>query len=234
MKNVGIVLAAGRGKRMHTTVQKQYLLLCGKPVLYYSLKVFQDCPFIDELILVTGKDEIDYCQEEIVRKFNLDKVKKIVPGGKERYHSVYEGLKAAGECELVFIHDGARPFVDQGILERTRNAAEAFRACVAGMPVKDTIKVVGADGFAKETPERSSLWQVQTPQTFPYGRIREAYEKVMAQGDSAVTDDAMMLETAFGEQVRVIEGSYQNLKITTPEDISTAELYLNRKSEKKC
>ena len=96
MKNVGIVLAAGRGKRMHTTVQKQYLLLCGKPVLYYSLKVFQDCPFIDELILVTGKDEIDYCQEEIVRKFNLDKVKKIVPGGKERYHSVYEGLKAAG------------------------------------------------------------------------------------------------------------------------------------------
>ena len=113
MKNVGIVLAAGRGKRMHTTVQKQYLLLCGKPVLYYSLKVFQDCPFIDELILVTGKDEIDYCQEEIVRKFNLDKVKKIVPGGKERYHSVYEGLKAAGECELVFIHDGARPFVDQ-------------------------------------------------------------------------------------------------------------------------
>lgn len=95
MKNVGIVLAAGRGKRMHTTVQKQYLLLCGKPVLYYSLKVFQDCPFIDELILVTGKDEIDYCQKEIVRKFNLDKVKKIVPGGKERYHSVYEGLKAA-------------------------------------------------------------------------------------------------------------------------------------------
>ena len=94
MKNVGIVLAAGRGKRMHTTVQKQYLLLCGKPVLYYSLKVFQDCPFIDEIILVTGKDEIDYCQEEIVRKFNLDKVKKIVPGGKERYHSVYEGLKA--------------------------------------------------------------------------------------------------------------------------------------------
>ena len=107
-------------------------------------------------------------------------------------------------------------------------------SCVVGMPVKDTIKVVGADGFAKETPKRSSLWQIQTPQTFPYGRIREAYEKVMAQGDSAVTDDAMMLETAFGEQVQVIEGSYQNLKITTPEDISIAELYLNRKSEKKC
>ena len=134
----------------------------------------------------------------------------------------------------MLIHDGARPLVTTDIISRSIACVTEGDSCVVGMPVKDTIKVVGADGFAKETPKRSSLWQIQTPQTFPYGRIREAYEKVMAQGDSAVTDDAMMLETAFGEQVQVIEGSYQNLKITTPEDISIAELYLNRKSEKKC
>ena len=148
--------------------------------------------------------------------------------------SFEEGLKAADGSDYVLIHDGARPLVTTDIISRSIACVREGDSCVVGMPVKDTIKVVGADGFAKETPKRSSLWQIQTPQTFPYGRIREAYEKVMAQGDSAVTDDAMMLETAFGEQVQVIEGSYQNLKITTPEDISIAELYLNRKSEKKC
>ena len=227
MKNVGIVLAAGRGKRMHTAVQKQYLLLCGKPVLYYSLKVFQDCPFIDEIILVTGKDEIDYCQEEIVRKFKLDKVKKIVPGGKERYHSVYEGLKVAGECGLVFIHDGARPFVDQGILERTRNAAEAFRACVAGMPVKDTIKLSDSSGTAVETPRRDLVWMVQTPQVFDCALIREAYRKLIeSDGTMAVTDDAMVLETMEGKKVHLVEGSYRNIKITTPEDLLIGEAFL--------
>ena len=175
MKNVGIVLAAGRGKRMHSVVQKQYLLLQGKPVLYYSLKAFQECPFIDEIILVTGEEEISYCQEEIVRKFNLDKVKQIVPGGKERYHSVYEGLKAAGDCHLVFIHDGARPFVDQGILERTKEAAETYQACVAGMPVKDTTKLSDGHGTAVETPRRDLVWMVQTPQVFDCALISKLY-----------------------------------------------------------
>ena len=189
---------------------------------------------VTDIVVVVGAGEIDYCRKEIVEKYHIQKVCAVVEGGRERYHSVYEGLKAADGSDYVLIHDGARPLVTADIISRSIACVREGDSCVVGMPVKDTIKVVGADGFAKETPERSSLWQVQTPQTFPYGRIRKAYEKVRAQGDSAVTDDAMMLETAFGEQVRVIEGSYQNLKITTPEDIMTAELYLNRKSEKKC
>ena len=211
MKNVGIVLAAGRGKRMHTTVQKQYLLLCGKPVLYYSLKVFQDCPFIDELILVTGKDEIDYCQEEIVRKFNLDKVKKIVPGGKERYHSVYEGLKAAGECELVFIHDGARPFVDDRIINESIKVAREKKAVVVGTPVKDTIKVV-CDGIINDTPNRVNLWAAQTPQVFEYKLITKAYEEAY-ENNYYGTDDSMLVEN-IGQEVTMIMGSYDNIKIT--------------------
>ena len=232
-KFTAIVLAGGTGKRMHSHIHKQYLTLAGKPVLYYALKAFEESDITD-IILVTGADEEAYCKRKIIDKYHIGKVKAIVPGGVERYHSVYAGLCAAEGADYVLIHDGARPLVTTDIISRSIACVREGDSCVVGMPVKDTIKVVGADGFAKETPKRSSLWQVQTPQTFPYGRIRKAYEKVMAQGDSAVTDDAMMLETAFGEQVRVIEGSYQNLKITTPEDILTAELYLNRKSEKKC
>ena len=232
-KFTAIVLAGGTGKRMHSHIHKQYLTLAGKPVLYYALKAFEESDITD-IILVTGADEEAYCKRKIIDKYHIGKVKAIVPGGVERYHSVYAGLCAAEGADYVLIHDGARPLVTTDIISRSIACVREGDSCVVGMPVKDTIKVVGADGFAKETPKRSSLWQIQTPQTFPYGRIREAYEKVMAQGDSAVTDDAMMLETAFGEQVQVIEGSYQNLKITTPEDISIAELYLNRKSEKKC
>ena len=232
-KITAVVLAAGAGQRMHSDVHKQYMMLAGRPVLFYALQAFAESAVTD-IVVVVGAGEIDYCRKEIVEKYHIQKVCAVVEGGRERYHSVYEGLKAADGSDYVLIHDGARPLVTADIISRSIACVREGDSCVVGMPVKDTIKVVGADGFAKETPERSSLWQVQTPQTFPYGRIRKAYEKVMAQGDSAVTDDAMMLETAFGEQVRVIEGSYQNLKITTPEDIMTAELYLNRKSEKKC
>ena len=231
MKNVGIILAAGRGKRMHSVVQKQYLLLQGKPVLYYSLKAFQECPFIDEIILVTGEEEISYCQEEIVRKFNLDKVKQIVPGGKERYHSVYEGLKALQHCDYVLIHDGARPLVTDGIISRAAQAAVSDEACVVGMPVKDTIKVADAGGFAESTPDRSRLWQVQTPQAFSYPLVRSAYDRLMADEtqQKGITDDAMVVEHLSGTKVRLVEGSYENLKVTTPEDLVLAEALLKKR-----
>ena len=236
MKNVGIVLAAGRGKRMHTTVQKQYLLLCGKPVLYYSLKVFQDCPFIDELILVTGKDEIDYCQEEIVRKFNLDKVKKIVPGGKERYDSVWAGLRGLHalkeQPEYVFIHDGARMFVDEQILTRGYENVEKFGACVAGMPSKDTVKLVDEDQFAVNTPPRKLIWAVQTPQIFKADLIENAYAKLMEEVPDNITDDAMVVEQMMKVPVKLYEGSYENIKITTPEDLEIAKVFLAKRKEK--
>ncbi|MBO5069080.1 MAG: 2-C-methyl-D-erythritol 4-phosphate cytidylyltransferase [Roseburia sp.] len=227
-KYAAIVLAAGAGKRMNSSVRKQYMELAGKPVLYYSLKAFEESP-VSEIILVVGAGEIEYCRQEIAEKYNFTKIKIIVEGGKERYHSVYEGLKAVKNADYVLIHDGARPFVDKDIIHRSIEAAKLYGACVTGMTVKDTIKIVDSNGFAEATPDRSHLWQIQTPQTFFYPLIYEAYQKMIAAGDSNVTDDAMVLERATGQAVKVIEGSYRNVKITTPEDLLVAEAFLTKK-----
>ncbi len=224
-----VVLAAGKGKRMHSAVQKQFLMLRGKPVIFYSLEQFEQCPFINEIVLVTGEEEIDYCRKEIVEKFNFQKVKKIVAGGAERFLSVYNGLKAC-TCDFVYIHDGARPFVDQAILERTREDVNRYGACVAGMPVKDTIKISDGDGYADVTPPRSRVWMVQTPQVFAYSCIKDAYDKLIAAGRMDVTDDAMVLECMTGQKTRLTLGSYENIKITTPEDLEIAEVFAARLS----
>lgn len=224
-RNVAIVLAAGRGTRMQSRVQKQYLLIKERPVLYYSLYQFQNCPFIDEIILVTGAQEISYCREEIVEKYKIGKVKEIIPGGEQRYHSVYEGLKKIGDCTYVFIHDGARPFIDQALLARTYEAVKKYQACVAGMPVKDTIKISDSAGFAESTPSRDLVWAIQTPQVFRYPLIKEAYEKIQQEDCFNITDDAMVMETAGDRKVKLVEGSYVNIKITTPEDLKIAEAF---------
>lgn len=224
-----VVLAAGKGKRMHSAVQKQFLILGGKPVIFYSLEQFEQCPFINEIVLVTGEEEIDYCRKEIVEKFDFQKVKKIVAGGAERFLSVYNGLKAC-TCDFVYIHDGARPFVDQAILERTREDVKRYGACVAGMPVKDTIKISDGDGYADVTPPRSRVWMVQTPQVFAYSCIKDAYDKLIADGRMDVTDDAMVLECMAGQKTKLTLGSYENIKITTPEDLEIAEVFAARLS----
>lgn len=224
-KNVAVVLCAGRGTRMNSEVQKQYLLIKGKPVVYYSLIAFEKCPFIDEIVLVTGKEEIEYCRHEIIEKYNLKKVKSIVAGGKERYHSVFEGLKAIGCCDYVYIHDGARPFIDQELLQRACDSVSIHKACVVGMPVKDTIKISGQDGFADHTPDRSKLWMVQTPQVFQYSLVYQAYDKIMKYPGIQVTDDAMVVEQMGHAKIKLVEGSYKNIKITTPEDLEIAEIF---------
>ena len=224
-----VVLAAGKGKRMHSAVQKQFLMLGGKPVIFYSLEQFEQCPFINEIVLVTGEEEIDYCRKEIVEKFDFQQVKKIVAGGAERFLSVYNGLKAC-TCDFVYIHDGARPFVDQAILERTREDVKRYGACVAGMPVKDTIKISDGDGYADVTPPRSRVWMVQTPQVFAYSCIKDAYDKLIADGRIDVTDDAMVLECMTGQKTKLTLGSYENIKITTPEDLEIAEVFAARLS----
>ena len=165
-KVTAIVLAAGAGKRMHSAVRKQYMLLCGKPVLYYSLRAFQDCPFVDEIVLVIGQDEIAYCQEQFVEQYGFSKVHAVVAGGKERYHSVYEGLKACPDAAYVFIHDGARPLVDQETLMRAYTEVQACDACVVGMPSKDTVKIADEEGNISSTPNRALVWTIQTPQVF--------------------------------------------------------------------
>lgn len=227
MKTTAIVLAAGAGKRMNSKVQKQYLLLNDKPVLYYSLKAFEDSR-VDEIVLVVGSGEVDFCKKEIVEAFGFRKIRAIVAGGKERYHSVYEGLKVAEDADYVLIHDGARPFVSQDIIERTIAAVCEHKACVVGMPVKDTIKIVDENTYAKETPNRSNVWLVQTPQAFSYPLIYDAYTRMLANEDAGITDDAMVVERMTDYKVKLIEGSYQNIKITTPEDLDVAEVYLRR------
>ena len=224
-KNVAVVLAAGQGKRMNSKVQKQFLLIKEKPVLYYTLRAFENSELITDVILVTGKDEIEYCQKEIVEKYGFEKVRKIVAGGKERYHSVHNGIQAIDEAEYVFIHDGARPFVNNEMIARAYDAVAVHKACVVGMPVKDTIKIADEEGFAAQTPDRKKVWQVQTPQTFEYHLIKEAYEKLMIEEPEGITDDAMVVETMTNYKVKLVEGSYRNIKITTPEDLDIATIF---------
>ena len=230
-KFAAIVLSAGVGSRMKSDVPKQYMDLLGKPVIYYSLKAFEDAGF-SSIILVCGKDDVEYCKQEIVEKYNLKLVKAVVPGGKERYHSVYEGLKAVKDSDYVFIHDGARPMIDQATIARLKEAVIKEEAAVAGMPVKDTIKIVDEENYVSDTPERQYVWQVQTPQCFAFPIIYEAYKSVIQDEEEGwtipkITDDAMVLEYATDHEVKMVEADYRNIKITTPEDLAIAQVFLS-------
>ena len=233
-KKTGVILlAAGKGTRMHSRVQKQYMLLNGRPLLYYAAAAFEQSP-VQDIILVTGEQEIDVCRRGITEKYGFNKIKRIIPGGAERYHSVYEGLKELqrlgyGKGDCVLIHDGARPLVDGEIIRRVMEDAYRYHACAAGMPSKDTIKQADRNGFAENTPDRRFLWNIQTPQGFSFPLIMEAYEKMMSceEYQQGVTDDAMVAERMAGCRVKLTEGAYQNMKVTTPEDITVAEALLH-------
>ncbi len=226
MKNVAILLAAGKGSRMKADIPKQFLEINGRPVLYYALKTMEDS-FMDEIILVTGESLISYCKEEIVDKYGFSKVTKIVAGGAERFLSVYQGLLACEDATYVYIHDGARPFITQKILGEAKTCVEKHQACAAGMPVKDTIKITDLEGFAVNTPQRNLVWQVQTPQVFDYKVVRQAYDKLLDMDPMpVVTDDTMVVETMTDVPVKMFEASYENIKITTPEDLEVAELFV--------
>ena len=221
-----IVLAAGQGKRMHSKIQKQFLEIGRKPILYYSMECFQKSPLIQDIILVTGEDMISYCQSEIVEKYGFTKVCKVTAGGKERYDSVYAGLLCCQDTDYVYIHDGARPFVTEEMIQRGYEAVKRTNACVMGMPSKDTVKLADPSGYIKETPDRKIVWNIQTPQIFSYDLIRGAYESIRKKDMSNVTDDAMVVEQETGTKILMVEGSYQNIKITTPEDLAVAEAFL--------
>ena len=222
-----IVLAAGSGSRMNQKKEKQFLLLDGKPVLYYSLRTFE-ASIVDEIILVTKEKDIDYCRQEIVEKYGFTKVRRIVSGGKERYDSVQRGLKAADKRNnIIMIHDAARPFVTNRMILDSISAARRYKACTVAVPVKDTIKVVDEYEFGVETPDRSTLYIIQTPQTFDEGLLREANDSLRMSGDKDITDDTMIVERYLDQRVKMVEGSYKNIKITTPEDMPVAEALLS-------
>ena len=235
MKTVAVILAAGSGSRMKTDVKKQYMEIGGKPLIYYSLKAFEES-IVDDIILVVSRGDIDYVTKEIVQKYKFDKVQAVVEGGLARYHSVRLGLQAAAaDCDYAFIHDGARPFVDRDIIMRALQAVKEYKACVVGMPAKDTIKIADEKGFAASTPDRNLMWTIQTPQVFSYNMILELYQRLdreegdlMAKGIN-ITDDAMVVEYYTDTKVKLVEGSYDNIKITTPEDIAVAEAIIEKR-----
>lgn len=226
-----IVLSAGTGRRMNSNIPKQYMMLENYPVLYYSLKAFDDSD-VDEVVLVTGAEDIDYCRKEIVEHYGFQKVKAVVAGGSERYLSVWEGLKAA-DADYVLIHDGARPLIDAESIRASMEAVRKEKACILGVPVKDTIKCADDRDYVKNTPERKSLWIIQTPQSFSYELLTEAYRRLFdAQNKGeelpVITDDAMIVEQMTECKVKIIRGRYENIKITTPEDIPMAKLFLKK------
>ncbi len=221
-----ILLAAGSGKRMKSAVAKQFIEINDKPLLYYSLKTF-DASVADEIIIVTRKEDIDYVKSEIVDKYGFSKVKNIVSGGKERFNSVSRGIKACNKkSNLIMIHDSARPCVSNSMILDSISAARRYKACTVAMPVKDTIKVVDKDGFGVLTPDRSTLYQIQTPQTFDRGTLVEAYDRLRASGDTDITDDTMIVERYLDIKSKMVEGSYKNIKVTTPEDVEIAKIFL--------
>ncbi len=228
-KNVkikAIIVAAGKGKRMEANKSKQYILLRNKPVLTYTLEVFQNCKEIDEIILVVGSNELEFCRESIVKSYGLTKVTSVIEGGKERYHSVHKGLmEIQQDCHIVIIHDGARPFITEDMIVRSIEVAQETGAVITGVPVKDTIKLVNNYMEVSNTPDRKNLWAIQTPQTFKYSIIKDAYEKV--NFEETITDDASLVERA-GYPVKVIMGDYQNIKLTTPDDLLLAEEILKK------
>lgn len=217
-----VIVAGGKGTRMASDVNKQYLELKGKAVLAHTIDQFEQCQMIDEIIIVTGADEIEYCTEHTWKKYGFSKIKSIVPGGKERQDSVYNGLLSVStHSQIVLIHDGARPLIRREQILASIEGAIEVGACVIGVPVKDTIKICDSNQLIVETPSRDTLWAVQTPQVFRYDWILEAHQAGIKNNLKA-TDDAMMVE-ALGYPVKMIQGSYDNIKITTPEDLVVAK-----------
>ncbi len=219
-----IIVAAGKGKRMGTQRSKQFLPLGGKEILAHTMTRFEETAAIRDILLVTSTDAMEDVRE-MAQKYGWRKLSAVVEGGAERQDSVWNGLqRLSADTEIVLIHDAVRPFVTEDILLRSIETAQEVGCCIAGVPAKDTIKVCDSDGMVAATPARESLWQIQTPQTFRKDLILRAYERAMQEGFSG-TDDASLAEHA-GYAVKVIWGDYRNIKITTPEDLRIAELFL--------
>lgn len=233
--NYAIILAGGKGSRMKSSVPKQFMQLCGKPMICHSIEAFEKNSNIDSIIIVTAKDYKDYIKE-LIQINGYKKVKQITEGGAERYDSVYSGICAIDNItasDYIFIHDGARPCITQNVINKCCEEVKEYTACVAAVPVKDTIKVAGNDNKAVKTPDRSLLWQVQTPQVFRADIIKNAYDKLYEDSDkSTITDDAMVAERYMNMSVRLTMSEYTNIKVTTPEDVSIAEIFINKVEDK--
>lgn len=255
-----ILLAAGRGTRMGSGIRKQFMELARRPVLSWSLNVLALSPIVTEIVLVIpaggGANKSAEEEQEHIRRLFVNplpeaaaaKVRALVPGGAERYNSVYNGLEAIRwPCDYVFIHDGARPLITEEMLKKLFRAVQEYKAVVAACPSKDTVKITDDSGFVQSTPDRSRVWNIQTPQCFEYELVKSSYEKIIGAAaftDFAgaghqnrpaplkITDDAMVVEYASDTKIRPVDTGYQNIKITTPEDLLVAEVFLRNRTER--
>ena len=236
---VSVILpAAGRGKRMKAGINKGFLELMGEPILCHTLRAFAALPEVQELIVVTGRDEVEplrrlLADRTVLGPAEASKSIKVVEGGSERQYSVWNGLKASSEeSDVVLVHDAARPLVSRATIEAVIEAARQYGAAIAAVPEKNTVKVV-EDGIVTATPDRAKLWAVQTPQGFSRSLLVAANEKAEADGFLG-TDDASLVERC-GAKVHVVMDSYENIKVTTPEDLVVAEALLQKRQEcKEC
>ena len=225
--NIGVVIpAAGRGKRMMSNINKQYLKLFSRPVIAHTLDLFYQDNRIKDIVLVVRDTEVSYCQKQVLEKYNFNNV-QIVAGGETRRESVYAGLMAFSPAiDYVIIHDGARPLLDRQVVNRVINEVEEYKAITTGVQVKDTIKTKDNGDFVARTIDRDKLVAIQTPQAFAYQLIIEAHKKI--SDNVKVSDDASLVEK-LGKPVKIVKGSYQNIKITTPEDLDYARLILKNR-----
>lgn len=235
--STAIILAAGVGKRMGVNVPKQYIMINGKPILYYTLLAFENSE-VDRVVLVVGKGEVTYVKDSIIEKYNLNKVVYIVEGGDERYLSVYEGLKVIDKSDYIMVHDGARPMVTCELINRSLNDTIIHGSSIVAVPSKDTVRIISDEMLIEETPQRSKVWNIQTPQTFQSELLIKSYTSLISrlnEGEEIskrdsnirmsnemfknITDDAMVVELYCQERLHITYGDYKNIKVTTIEDV---------------
>ena len=227
---IAIIPAAGVGARMSSNKAKQFIDLCGKPILAVTLNHFQKCSLVDKIVVVVSKDDVDYCNREIVDRYKQSKVCKVVAGGKRRQDSVKKGLEAVDDlCKWVLIHDGVRPLVTNELIEKVIKAAKRFRSVIAGLPVKETVKESDNQGMVLRSVHRSHLWLIQTPQIFQCEDLMRAHQKALRDGWEEATDDAFMIEK-MDIPVKIIKGEESNIKVTTPRDLDIARFLMSKKS----
>lgn len=216
-KNIAIIVCSGVGKRMGANLPKQFIQIKNKPIVCYTIDKFENCEKIDEIIIVTNNDYIQFFKEDIIKKYNYKKIKYVISGGKERLNSVYNGLNCIKDKNsIVLIHDGVRPFVENNDILNIIENTKKYDACILGVKAKDTIKICN-NGFIQQTPNRDDVYLAQTPQAFKFDLIKKAYDYAI-NNNIFITDDASAVE-CIGYSVKIVEGSYKNIKITTSEDL---------------
>jgi len=223
---IAVIPAAGSGTRMGSARSKQFMDLCGKPMLAITLERFQECSHVDGIVVVVSEQNIAACTREIVDRYGMSKVTAVVSGGRRRQESVKNGIEAAPNSSTwILVHDGARPLVTLELIERVITAARGYRAVIPGIPVKDTLKEIDSRGRVVKTVERGALRSIQTPQVFRYEDILSAHKKAVEEGWEGVTDDACLIEK-IGIPVELIQGEETNIKITTAKDLELARFLL--------